>query len=272
MVLAAILAACAILAATADQAHSQDATGLIRAVSDGQGHQHSVYAKYSGSAGFVLVNAPSASTAALTFAAMGQNVTVSQDGARMGDGRLVWTGSDRATGTVAILVVNGTEVFGTVDTAGRTYVINPLSPTVHELLELDHSKFPPPHYGTVSGGASGDSSDMDMTPISRLESAYIGWKGYPKNDTVTIKVLVATTEAARNHTIFGTGERLSIMVEEKANDAYVANRLPIKIDTEHHSIEHYTDPGNVETSFRDLLNESKTGIDGIYAKIKNDKT
>ena len=180
LALAAVLAACAVLAATADQAHAQAATSLIRAVSDGQGHQHSVYARYSSSAGFVLVNAPSASTVTLTFAAMGQNVTVSQDRARTSDGLLVWTGSDSATGTTAILIVNGTEVFGTIDTAGRTYLINPLSPTVHELLELDDSKFPPFNYNTPAATAPGAPASLSAANAT-ARSVALSWKA-PSSD------------------------------------------------------------------------------------------
>ena len=118
-----------------------DALDLVGEISILDDLEHSVYANYAMRSGFASVSAPSDSTEQVRFAAFGQDITLAREHTNTEDGVLAWHGT-YGSGAVAILIVDGSDVLGTVDTAGGTYVIVPASDGLHEVHELDEGRFP----------------------------------------------------------------------------------------------------------------------------------
>ena len=197
------------------------------------------------------MTAPSASTESVRFAALGQDLTLSSDTATTKNGILAWEGVDDS-GSVAVLIVEGTSVLGTIETAGGTYAVAPVHGDLHEVLELDPALFPPLLGPDSTGDASasavaGASSRIDRDRISQIESAYLGWVDYDGDSstpsiaaTVTIKVMVATTGKADKNAE-PSPSSLVRMIETKANRVYKTNDLPIRIDTVHDGITGYSE-------------------------------
>lgn len=206
-----VAAAAASDSGAAQDAHAQDAAlDMVEAVPDAaDGQEHSAYHVYAARSGFARVAAPSQSTESVRFAALGHDLTLSRERALLEDGILSWVGTDGDGGT-AVLVVDGSDVLGTVDTAdGGTLVVAAVSDTLHEVLELDPALLPPMGSpdGPGAGGASSSSPGVDRAQVSRLESAYLGWTDYDGRSgrgavgsTVTIKVMVAYTDDVVDNT------------------------------------------------------------------------
>ena len=114
---------------------------LVGEIQTPDGLEHSVYANYASRSAFASVTAPSNSTEQVRFAAFGQDLTLARDYTNTEDGLLAWHGTD-GSGTVAILIVEGTDVLGTIESADGSYAIVPASGGFHEVLELDEGLFP----------------------------------------------------------------------------------------------------------------------------------
>lgn len=216
-----------------------DTLDLVGEISTPDGLEHSVYANYASRSAFASVTAPSDSTEQVRFATFGQDLTLARDYTNAEDGLLAWHGAD-GSGAVAVLIVEGTDVLGTIESAGGNYAIVPASGGFHEVLELDEGLFPGLAEPVPSGasGASGASGGASLPAgISTLESAYLGWTDYDGdgrgNNTVgspvTITVVVHYTDKA--HSEARSSTQLVRLIEEKANRVYKTNDLPIEIDT-----------------------------------------
>ena len=238
---ASVAATCAVIILVSlgfGVAHA-DALDLVGEISTPDGLKHSVYANYASKSSFASVTAPSDSTEQVRFAAFGQDLTLARDYTNAEDGLLAWHGTD-GSGAVAVLIVEGTDVLGTIESAGGNYAIVPASGGFHEVLELDEGLFPGLAEPVPSGasGASGASGGASRPAgISTLESAYLGWTDYDGdgrgNNTVgspvTITVVVHYTDKA--HSEARSSTQLVRLIEEKANRVYKTNDLPITIDT-----------------------------------------
>ena len=263
---------CMLAIGAADPAYAQmEVPNLISPVPDGDAteqEEHSVYANYASRSEFARVAAPSASTESVRFAAFGQDVILSRNVTNTEDGILAWHGTDDS-GTVAILIVDGSEVFGTIEAANGTYAIVPVSSDTHEVLELDASMFPPlnhpdPSVGLGVSGASGTSS-IDRALISQLESAYTGWSDYDSDSigsTVTIRVMVPYTDAVI--TEVGSASSLVRFIEEKANRVYEWNDLPIRIDTVPGGSVTYTEADDIKKDLANLKGATNTGLSRVH--------
>ena len=247
---------------------------LIAAAQAPEGQKHSLYHDYAVRSEFVRVTAPSASTESVRFAALGQDLTLSSDTATTKNGILAWEGVDDA-GSVAVLIVDGTSVLGTIETAAGTYAVVAVPGDLHEVLELDPALFPPLLGPDATGDASasavaGASSRIDRARISELESAYLGWVEYDGDystpaiaGTVTIKVMVATTRAADSNAE-PSSSSLVRMIETKANRVYRTNDLPIRIDTVHDGITGYREGSDVADDLKKLVTPSDTATRRIH--------
>ena len=250
------------------------ALDLIEAAQAPEGQKHSLYHDYAVRSEFVRVTAPSASTESVRFAALGQDLTLSSDTATMKNGILAWEGVDDA-GSVAVLIVEGTSVLGTIETAGGTYAVAAVPGDLHEVLELDPALFPPLLGPDATGDASasavaGASSRIDRARISQIESAYLGWVDYDGDystpsiaATVTIKVMVATTGKADDNAE-PSSSSLVRMIETKANRVYRTNDLPIRIDTVHDGITGYSEGSSVAKDLEKLVTPSDTATRRIH--------
>ena len=263
---------CMLAIGTADLAYAQaEVPNLISPMPDGDAteqEEHSVYANYASRSEFARVAAPSASTESVRFAAFGQDVILSRNVTNTEDGILAWHGTDDS-GTVAILIVDGSGVFGTIETANGTYAIVPVSSDTHEVLELAASMFPPlnhpdPPDGSGVSGASGTST-VDRALISQLESAYVGWSDYDSDSigsTVTIKVMVEYTDAVVTEVL--SASPLMRLIEEKANRVYRTNDLPIRIDTMLGGGVRYTEADTISADLANLKGATNTGLSRVH--------
>ena len=208
---------------------------------------------------------------------LGDTYTISREyiDARDG-GDYTWFGSgDRVTD--AILVVNGTEVFGLIYAQNRTFEILHVSSDIHEIYELDMSKFPPVGTGgdqtdavSEASGASASAVTIDRDQISRLESAYVGWKEYDDDantDAVTIDVYVAVTEEAiEDHG--GTAVGMARLAVDVANRAYPQNDLPVSLVlADQRKISGYADAGNVTADLQNLMDTGNRLFARAHAEI-----
>ena len=241
---------------------------LLETAQAPEGQEHSIYHDYAVRSEFVRAAAPSASTESVRFEALGQDLTLSSETAAVKNGILAWEGTDDS-GSVAVLIVDGTRVLGTIETAGATYAIAAVPGDLHEVLELDPALFPP-LLGPDAAGVAGASSGINRAQISQLESAYLGWVDYDGTSsrsgtatTVTIKVMVASSRAADNNAEPSTSS-LVRMIEVKANRVYKANDLPIRIDAVHDGITGYSEEKNVEKDLDKLVNPSDTATRRIH--------
>ncbi|MDE0266331.1 MAG: fibronectin type III domain-containing protein [Thaumarchaeota archaeon] len=177
----------------------------------------------------------------------------------------------------AILVVNGSGVSGLIYAQNRTFEILHVSSDVHEVYELDMSRFPPvgtDGYRTDAvvgaSGASGATATVDRGQISRLESTYVGWKEYDEDtrtDAVTIDVYVAVTKKAED-AYKGPASRLARLAVDTANRAYQQNDLPVSISLAgHRTIGGYTDAGSVTGDLQNLMNANNPLFARAHAEI-----
>ena len=177
----------------------------------------------------------------------------------------------------AILIVNGSELSGLIYAQNRTFEMLHVSSDIHEVYELDMSLFPPVRTGgdradAVGGasGASGTTATIDRNQISKLESAYVGWKEYDEDtrtDAVTIDVYVAMTPKAVTD-YGGTASRLARLAVDTANRAYQQNDLPVSISLAgHRTIGGYTDAGSAMNDLQNLMNTSNSMFARTHAEI-----
>ena len=251
-----------------------DALDLVGEIQTPDGLKHSVYANYASRSSFASVTVPSDSTEQVRFAAFGQDLTLARDYTNTEDGLLAWHGTD-GSGAVAVLIVEGTDVLGTIESAGGNYAIVPASGGFHEVLELDEGLFPslaepvPLGASGVSGASGGASRPAG---ISTLESAYLGWIDYNGdgrgNNTVgspvTITVVVHYTDKA--HSEARSSTQLVRLIEEKANRVYKTNDLPIEIDTVLGEQVTYSEgTKEIDTIMQDLKNAATASLRRAHA-------
>lgn len=210
-----------------------------------------------------VLNATTLRAASVSATMLGDTYTISMERVDTRDGGdYTWFGSGYRVSD-AILVVNGSEVFGLIYAQNRTFEILHVSSDIHEIYELDMSRFPPVGTGNgradAVGGASGAAATIDREQISRLESAYVGWKAYDDDDNtdaVTVDVYVAVTaEAIRDHG--GTERGIAELAIEVANRAYGQNDLPVSIKLAgRDTIDEYTDAGSIIGDLQNMMNVS----------------
>ena len=189
----------------------------------------------------VILNADALqSDSPINIIMFGDTYTVSRDSIKVrGDGDYTWFGSSDQISN-AILVVNGTQASGLIYTATKTFEILHVSGSIHEIYDLDMSKFPPVSSGqTDIAFARQATSEIGL--ISQLESAYIGWQEYDtgRAETVTIDVFIVVTEKAiRDYGFHGSYSMVTLAVAN-ANAVYRFNDLPISLNL----VDYYTVSG-----------------------------
>ena len=154
-----------------------------------------------------------------------------------------------------------------------------MSSTIHEIYELDMSKFPPT--GSVRSGVAdairgvdGAAQDpIDRELISQLASSYVGWYEYDDDDksisnTVTIDVYMAMTDEAVNE-YRGSKNALAQLAVATANRAYQQNDLPIKLNVvDSHTVRGYTDAGSVKKDLENLNDADNSAFNRIRAEVE----
>ena len=231
----------------------------------------------------VMVNADALQTGTLNATMFGTTYTISRDSVETRSAsNYTWFGSGEQV-MDAIFVVEGAQIFGLIYTPSKTFEILPVSSTVHEVYELNMSKFPPTNSadmraaggvqgaaGGVQGAAGGVQNPSDKNLISKLESSYVGWREYDtnKSNTVTIDVYVAmTSEAVRDYR--GSPTALAQLAVDTANRAYKQNNLPIRLNVvDHRTVNGYTDAGSVESDLANLTDTSNSAFSKVRAEVE----
>lgn len=258
ILLLAALAASGLAAAAVPASAQEQPPALFSAIPEGALAPPSLDARsaYAVGSEMVILDAAALRAGSVSATILGDTYTISREYTNARDGGdYTWFGSgDRVTD--AILVVNGTEVLGLIYAQDRTFEILHVSSDVHEVYELDMSRFPPVgtgggREGSVAGAAeAADAIDRDQ--ISRLESAYMGWREYDDNDdagavttdAVTIDVYVAVTKKAEDD-YKRPGNMVQLAVDV-ANRAYQRNDLPVSLNlADSRTISGYADAGSV---------------------------
>ncbi|MDE0526597.1 MAG: hypothetical protein OXI27_08410, partial [Thaumarchaeota archaeon] len=274
-----LLLAVSVLAA-AVPAHAQEqAPALFSAIPEDAQAPPSLDARsaYMVDSEMVVLDTGALRAASVSATMLGDTYAISMDSVETRDvGDYTWFGSGPRVSD-AILVVNGSGVSGLIYAQNRTFEILHVSSDVHEVYELDMSRFPPvgtDGYRTDAvvgaSGASGATATVDRGQISRLESTYVGWKEYDEDtrtDAVTIDVYVAVTKKAED-AYKGPASRLARLAVDTANRAYQQNDLPVSISLAgHRTIGGYTDAGSVTGDLQNLMNANNPLFARAHAEI-----
>ena len=212
----------------------------------------------------------------LNATVFGTTYTISKDSVEIrGAGDYTWFGSGEQV-MDAILVVEGTRVFGLIYTPTQIFEILHVSSTIHEIYELDMSKFPPVNSArsgaadAVQGAAGAVQDIIDRGLISQLESSYVGWYEYDEDDSnmVTIDVYAAMTdEAVRKYR--GSATALAQLAVDTANRAYQQNDLPIRLNVaDQRIVRGYADAGTIENDLSNLKDPNNSAFNRVRAEVE----
>ena len=163
----------------------------------------------------------------------GETITISKDRTTVrGATDYTWFGS--GTDINAVLVVNGTEIIGSIDNGDKTFSIDVTQDgSMHILQEIDTPNLPP-EYGYAANenaydlmAAVSSLTTSQNAKIALLEDSYIGGYDY-SNNKITIDVFGAFTSAFDDENSRPSSKILSAI--EKANDSYNDNHLPLQLN------------------------------------------
>ena len=182
--------------AAAVPAHAQEQIpALFSAIPEGVQPPPSLDARsaYMVDSEMVVLNTVALQAASVNATILGDTYTISREYIDVRDGGdYTWFGSgDRVSD--AILVVNGTEVVGLIYAQNRTFEILHVSSDVHEIYELDMSRFPPEGTGSdradTASGASAAAAAVPAAPTnlmaaSTANTVTLSWTA-PNDNTIT---------------------------------------------------------------------------------------
>src|SRR5262249_2299678 len=147
----------------------------------------------------------------LTFSRRGMDVKTSSD--------FTWSGSLTDIPGQATLVVRDGRITGSIRTAGALYRIEPIGNSVHALIRVDQSRFPPEH----------PPSFKEMEKRSDTRRATRSPSATEKRDgPVQIDVLVAFTPSARN-AVADIAATIQLALAE-ANQSYINSGINLKLN------------------------------------------
>ena len=214
-----------------------------------------VRANYKIASEMVVLNADALQSGSpLNVTMFGDTYTISRDSAEVrGDGDYTWFGSGDQVSD-AIFVVNGTQASGLIYTATKTFEVLHVSSSIHEIYDLDISKFPPIGSGQTDLTRAAQTT-LDRGLISQLESAYVGWQEYDRGgaETATIDVFVVVTEDAIND-YGGSARSMTNLAISNANIAYEENDLPIVLNlVDYYTVRGYDDAGSIGADLDNLM-------------------
>ena len=221
-------------------AESADIPELLTEISENERRSDSMSAlstqtAYVERSDLVLANVSALNSSQVNITVFNETITLSKDRTEVRDrGGYAWYGTGNATS--AILLVDGTTMFGSIHTRDATYLIEfTKMEHVHWLHKMDLSLFPP-EYGYAEGETyerttRSHVSLPELLDINRRSSAYDGAHDYSDNP-VTIDVFVGYTDAVfvyltENETVAHNTIEFSVRL---ANESYRNNQLPIVLN------------------------------------------
>jgi len=213
--------------AAAVPAHAQEQIpALFSAIPEGVQSPPSLDARsaYMVDSEMVVLNTVALQAASVNATILGDTYTISREYIDVRDGGdYTWFGSgDRVSD--AILVVNGTEVVGLIYAQNRTFEILHVSSDVHEIYELDMSRFPPEGTGSDRADtASGASAAAATVPAATVPAAPTNLMAASTANTVTLSWTAPNDNTITNYKIYSravaTESILTLLLSNVSNGA-----------------------------------------------------
>jgi hypothetical protein len=131
-------------------------------------------------------------------------------------GGYVWIGSEQGGGT-ATLVVDGNQVTAQVEIAGRIFRIEPVSGTLHRVIEINPASLPPDAPHVRPQGVQGTNSASSAPPVA----------SGPTPNTIVDLLVAYTTRANNAPSNIGSDINLAVSL---ANQAYANSGIFIRLN------------------------------------------
>ncbi|SEL73176.1 Metallo-peptidase family M12B Reprolysin-like [Roseateles sp. YR242] len=140
------------------------------------------------------------------------------------DGSITWFG-DIDAGGKAVVTVQGTQIYGSLQTPSHRYIIRSLSDSLHAFIEINPSGFQPEHPPSAPAGAE-SASEGGMSTTANLVHGSTATRATSSNAPSTLNVFIAFTPNAERYV--GNIQAASQTAVGSLNDSFLYSNINLR--------------------------------------------
>lgn len=191
----------------------------------------------------------------------GETIVVSKERANDQTGGFVWVGANHTKQERLILVVNGTDIIGTITSGTKIYGIRTIGENTQIMVEIDQSEYPSELCDQIS--SIQDTTAHSNSQDSEHTFSAFSHGGYECN----LRLLVAYTSSSATASVnagFGSIQNLILLAVEETNQSYINSGIDHRVELAHIVSVNYSESGNIQTDNDRFANQSDGHMDEIH--------
>jgi len=177
------------------------------------------------------------------------------------DGNYSWFGTEHATQSSVILVVQNNEMVGTIRSNKHLYQIRPLGGGLHVIILVDESAFPDDHPPGFREMEKSTTKSTIKPPPNKVEPK--SKSDVLNDDGSIIKVLVAYTPVAKSQV--GNINALIQLAIDETNQSYVNSKVNTHLQLVYSYETNYQESSDISTDLARFKNKGDSYMDEVHS-------